>query len=144
MLIFCVKLALFLSQMLSEAIMHECVFRLLRSPSDEESLECFARLITTTGKDLDHPQAKVRGRGRRKCGRKGREGGRRREEEGGRRDGWREEEGGKREDEEGWRGDRSKKRIEREERGREEGRGRRKDRGDKEQAKGEVPGGNTW
>ena len=48
--------------MLSETIMHECVIRLLRSPVDEESLECFARLITTTGKDLDHPQAKVRGR----------------------------------------------------------------------------------
>lgn len=59
--------------------MHECVFRLLRSPSDEESLECFARLITTTGKDLDHPQAKVKGRGRRKGGRKGREGGRKKE-----------------------------------------------------------------
>ena len=54
--------ALFLHQMLSETIMHECVVRLLRSPVDEESLECFARLITTTGKDLDHPQAKVRGR----------------------------------------------------------------------------------
>jgi len=48
--------------MLSETIMHECVVRLLRSAVDEESLECFARLITTTGKDLDHPQAKVRGR----------------------------------------------------------------------------------
>ena len=60
LLIFCIKLSLY-SQMLSEAIMHECVFRLLRSHSDVESLECFARLITTTGKDLDHPQAKVRG-----------------------------------------------------------------------------------
>ena len=39
--------------------MHECVVRLLRSSSDEESLECFAGLITTTGKDLDHPEAKV-------------------------------------------------------------------------------------
>ncbi len=46
-------------QMLSETIMHECVMRLLRSSSDEESLECFARLIKTTGKDLDHPDAKV-------------------------------------------------------------------------------------
>ncbi len=45
--------------MLSETIMHECVMRLLRSSSDEESLECFARLIKTTGKDLDHPDAKV-------------------------------------------------------------------------------------
>ena len=39
--------------------MHECVVRLLRSSSDEESLECFAGLITTIGKDLDHPEAKV-------------------------------------------------------------------------------------
>ena len=46
--------------MLSATIMHECVIRLLRSTSDEESLECFARLITTTGKDLDVAQAKVR------------------------------------------------------------------------------------
>ena len=75
MLIFYIKLSLY-SQMLSEAIMHECVFRLLRSHSDVESLECFARLITTTGKDLDHPQAKVRGEGgggRRKGGRRWRE-----------------------------------------------------------------------
>ena len=49
--------------MLSETIMHECVVRLLRSPVDDESLECFARLITRTGKDLDHPQAKVWGEG---------------------------------------------------------------------------------
>ena len=48
--------------MLSETIMHECLCKLLRSPVDEESLECFARLIATTGKDLDHPQAKVRRR----------------------------------------------------------------------------------
>ena len=40
--------------------MHECIVRLLRSSSDEESLECFAGLITTTGKDLDKPEAKVR------------------------------------------------------------------------------------
>ena len=49
-------------QMLSESIMHECIVRLLRSTSDEEALECFSRLITTTGKELDHPQAKVRAR----------------------------------------------------------------------------------
>ena len=40
--------------------MHECIVRLLRSSSDEKSLECFAGLITTTGKDLDKPEAKVR------------------------------------------------------------------------------------
>ena len=52
---------LFKLKMLSETIMHECVVRLLRSSSDEESLECFAGLITTTGKDLDKPEAKVSG-----------------------------------------------------------------------------------
>ena len=61
--IYVIRRALFLWQMLSETIMHECVVRLLRSPVDEESLECFARLIATTGKDLDHPQAKVWGEG---------------------------------------------------------------------------------
>ena len=40
--------------------MHECIVRLLKSSSDEESLECFAGLITTTGKDLEIPEAKVR------------------------------------------------------------------------------------
>ena len=50
---------LFKLKMLSVTIMHECVVRLLRSSSDEESLECFAGLITTTGKDLDYPEAKV-------------------------------------------------------------------------------------
>lgn len=50
---------LFKLKMLSEGIMHECIYRLLRSGSDEESLECFCRLITTTGKELDHEQAKV-------------------------------------------------------------------------------------
>ena len=45
--------------MLSEGIMHDCILRLLRSTSDHESLECFCRLVTTTGKELDHPQAKV-------------------------------------------------------------------------------------
>ena len=42
--------------------MHEYVVRLLQSPVDEESLECFARLMSTAGKDLDHPKAKVRER----------------------------------------------------------------------------------
>ena len=50
---------LLLLQMLSESIIHECIVRLLRSTSDEDALECFSRLITTTGKELDHPQAKV-------------------------------------------------------------------------------------
>ena len=46
-------------QMLSESIMHDCIVRLLRSSSDEESIECFCKLIVTTGKDLDHPKGKV-------------------------------------------------------------------------------------
>lgn len=50
---------LFKLKMLSETIMHECITRLLKSASDEESLECFARLITTTGKDLERPETKV-------------------------------------------------------------------------------------
>ncbi len=50
---------LFKLQMLSETIMHEYITRLLQSSSDEESLECFSRLITTTGKDLDREAAKV-------------------------------------------------------------------------------------
>ena len=50
---------LLLLQMLSESIMHKCIVRLLRSTSDEDALECFSRLITTTGKELDHPQTKV-------------------------------------------------------------------------------------
>ena len=50
---------LFKLQMLSETIMHECIVRLLKSTSDEESLECFARLITTTGKELDSVKARV-------------------------------------------------------------------------------------
>ena len=40
--------------------MHECIVRLLRSSTDEESLECLSRLISTTGKDLDIEKAKVR------------------------------------------------------------------------------------
>ena len=50
---------LFKLKMLSETILHECITRLLKSSSDEESLECFARLITTTGKELDKQEAKV-------------------------------------------------------------------------------------
>ena len=52
---------LFKLSMLSETIMHECITRLLKSSSDEESLECFGKLIMTTGKDLDKPKAKVGG-----------------------------------------------------------------------------------
>ena len=49
------------TQILSESIMYECTIRLLKSASDEESLEGFAMLMTTTGKDLDKEEAKVCG-----------------------------------------------------------------------------------
>merc|ERR1719191_551831 len=40
--------------MLTARIMHECVRKLLNSnPSDEESLECLCRLLTTVGKALE-------------------------------------------------------------------------------------------
>lgn len=45
--------------MLTEAIMHDCVVKLLKH-HDEESLECLCRLLTTIGKDLDFEKAKVR------------------------------------------------------------------------------------
>ncbi len=50
---------LFKLKMLSEAIIYECITRLLKSASDEETLECFSKLITTTGKDLEKPEATV-------------------------------------------------------------------------------------
>eukprot|EP00794_Sanderia_malayensis_P015465 gene15465-17049_t len=50
---------LFKLKMLTEAIMHTCVVKLLRD-GDEESLECLCQLLTTIGKDLDHEKAKQR------------------------------------------------------------------------------------
>ena len=50
---------LFKLSMLSETIIHKCILRLLKSTSDEEHLEFFAKLITVTGKDLDHLSARV-------------------------------------------------------------------------------------
>eukprot|EP00731_Ephydatia_muelleri_P015427 Em0008g1147a len=49
---------LYKMKILSESIMYECTIRLLKSSSDEESLEGFAVLMTTTGKDLDKEEAK--------------------------------------------------------------------------------------
>lgn len=49
---------LFKLKMLTEAIMHDCVVKLLKH-HDEESLECLCRLLTTIGKDLDFEKAKV-------------------------------------------------------------------------------------
>ena len=48
-----------LPQLHSEAIMHECIQRLLRSTSDGDSLECCAVLMTTVGKVMDHSKGKV-------------------------------------------------------------------------------------
>ena len=45
--------------MLSEGIMHECIRRLLQSTTDEEALKCFAKLMFTIGKDLDHEKGHV-------------------------------------------------------------------------------------
>lgn len=58
---------LFKLKMLTEAIMHDCVVKLLKN-HDEESLECLCRLLTTIGKDLDFEKAKVGVLG---CGRGG-------------------------------------------------------------------------
>lgn len=49
---------LFKLKMLTEAIMHDCVVKLLKN-HDEESLECLCRLLTTIGRDLDFEKAKV-------------------------------------------------------------------------------------
>ena len=50
---------LFKLNLLTEAIMHECVVKLLKKSEDHESLECMCRLMTTVGKSMDTPKAKV-------------------------------------------------------------------------------------
>ena len=48
--------------MISEPVMHDCIYKLLRSEiqdSLEDQLECLCKLLTTIGKDLDHVKAKV-------------------------------------------------------------------------------------
>lgn len=45
--------------MLTENIMHDCVFKLLKA-KDEESLECVCRLLSITGKEIDTDKARVR------------------------------------------------------------------------------------
>ena len=48
--------------MISENIMHDCIFKLLRSDKQEpleDNLECLCELLATIGRDLDHKQAKV-------------------------------------------------------------------------------------
>jgi len=44
--------------MLTETIMHDCLFKLLRS-CDEDNLECLCQLLMTIGQDLDNKQSKV-------------------------------------------------------------------------------------
>ncbi|XP_028329643.1 eukaryotic translation initiation factor 4 gamma 1-like [Gouania willdenowi] len=48
---------LFKLKMLTEAIMHACVVKLLKN-HDDKSLECLCRLLSTIGKDLDFEKAK--------------------------------------------------------------------------------------
>jgi translation initiation factor 4G len=48
-------------RMLTEAIMHECLMKLLRS-NDEDSLECLCQLLTTIGQELDNKQSKLQPR----------------------------------------------------------------------------------
>ncbi|XP_074507085.1 eukaryotic translation initiation factor 4 gamma 1-like [Sebastes fasciatus] len=50
---------LFKLKMLTEAIMHDCVVKLLKK-DNEESLECLCMLLSTIGKDLDFEKAKPR------------------------------------------------------------------------------------
>lgn len=50
---------LFKLRMVSDTIVHECIRRLLRSTSDETSLECVSVLLSTSGKYLDKQKAKV-------------------------------------------------------------------------------------
>ena len=48
--------------MISEKLMHECIFKLLqvnKPESMEDRLECACKLLSTIGKDLDHVEAKV-------------------------------------------------------------------------------------
>lgn len=45
--------------MLTEKIMHECIFQLLAgSPPAQEDIYALCTLLTAIGKQLDHPQAK--------------------------------------------------------------------------------------
>ena len=45
-------------RMLTETIMHDCLFKLLRS-CDEDNLECLCQLLMTIGQELDNKQSKV-------------------------------------------------------------------------------------
>ena len=45
-------------RMLTETIMHDCLFKLLRL-FDEDNLECLCQLLMTIGQELDNKQSKV-------------------------------------------------------------------------------------
>lgn len=50
-------------KMISEPIMHDCIYKLLKAEKQdslEDQLECLCKLLTTIGKDLDHQKAKPR------------------------------------------------------------------------------------
>ena len=50
-------------KMISEPIMHDCIFKLLKSEKQEsleEQLECLCKLLATIGKMMDHEKAKAR------------------------------------------------------------------------------------
>jgi len=50
-------------KMISEPIMHDCIYKLLKAEKQdslEDQLECLCKLLTTIGKDLDHLKAKPR------------------------------------------------------------------------------------
>lgn len=54
---------LFKLKMVSEKIMHECIFKLMCANNPkaiDANLECLCKLLCTTGKDLDHAEAKPR------------------------------------------------------------------------------------
>lgn len=50
---------LFNLKMLTENIVHDCVFKPLKA-KDEESVECVCRLLSIIGKELDTDKARVR------------------------------------------------------------------------------------
>lgn len=47
-------------RLLSATVVHECITRLLKFTSDNDSLEYAAVLLTAVGQRLDTPEAKVR------------------------------------------------------------------------------------
>ena len=51
---------LFKLNMLTGSIMFDCIERLLKQESDEESIECLCRLLTTIGKELDKPSNRAK------------------------------------------------------------------------------------